>query len=60
MHDWSAAIAAATPPAPERFRVDRLTLVESKLSPKGSTYTPVVEAMLGIPKPERRARRESR
>ena len=47
MHDWSAALAAAQSPAPERFRVDRLTLVESKLSPKGSTYTPVIEAMLG-------------
>src|SRR5213595_791144 len=47
MHDWSAALAAEQSPAPERFRVDRLTLVESKLSPKGSTYTPVIEAMLG-------------
>jgi len=54
VHDWTAALAAAQPPAPERFRVDRLTLVESKLSPKGSTYTPVVEAPLGMAAPGRR------
>lgn len=59
MRDWTAALAAAPPPSPERFRVDRLTLVESKLSPKGSTYTPVVEALLGAAAPGRRARKEA-
>ncbi len=44
--DWSAKLAAAR--APEaRFRVDRLLLVRSTLSPRGSIYEVAAEAKLG-------------
>ena len=47
--DWTARLAEARAPDPSRarFRVDRLQLMESKLSPKGSTYTVRSEAKLG-------------
>lgn len=40
--DWSARLAAlpAVDPAAAGFRVDRLVVLESRLSPRGSTYTP--------------------
>jgi len=46
--DWSAALARAQPPeGPEaRFRVERLTVVESTLSPQGSIYNVRLEAPL--------------
>lgn len=44
--DWSARLAAAR--APEaRFAVDRLLLVKSTLSPRGSIYEVASEARLG-------------
>jgi len=43
--DWTAKLAGAR--APEaRFAVDRLLLVKSTLSPRGSLYEPVSEAKL--------------
>ncbi len=45
--DWSEPLAAVeVDPAAARFTVDRLCVVESKLSPRGSTYTVVHEAPL--------------
>lgn len=44
--DWSARLAAARP-VEARFAVDRLRLVASTLSPRGSLYETVVEARLG-------------
>ena len=46
--DWIPRLAAfpAAAGAATRFRVDRLLLMESKLSPKGSTYTIKAEARL--------------
>jgi 2'-5' RNA ligase len=46
--DWSARLDGASPPAAEvaTFHVDRLLLMESKLSPKGSTYTIKSEVLL--------------
>jgi len=46
--DWSARLAAAEPPAGAgaRFRVERLSLMESKLSPQGSIYTARAEGPL--------------
>jgi 2'-5' RNA ligase len=47
--DWTERLAAVRLPAPEtlRFTVDRLLLMRSQLSPKGSTYTIQAEGMLG-------------
>ena len=47
--DWTDPLASATVSAgaATRFRVDRLVLMESQLSPKGSTYTVRAEARLG-------------
>lgn len=45
--DWSAALAAQPADALAQFRVEHLLLVNSQLSPKGSIYTPIVEAPLG-------------
>ena len=45
--DWSARLAAAAPARPEaRFMVDRLSVIESQLSTKGSIYTIREEARL--------------
>jgi 2'-5' RNA ligase len=46
--DWSAPLESAriAEGAPRRFRVDRLTVVESRLNPKGSIYTPRAESAL--------------
>jgi 2'-5' RNA ligase len=49
--DWSAALAEAEKAMPAegeatRFRVDRVVVVASQLSPKGSIYTPRAEAKL--------------
>lgn len=46
--DWSAPLAAAHvgEGAMRRFAVDRLTVVESRLNPKGSIYTPRAEPRL--------------
>jgi RNA 2',3'-cyclic 3'-phosphodiesterase len=46
--DWTPRLAAIEAPDPSaaRFRVDRLLLMESRLSPKGSTYTVREEAEL--------------
>jgi 2'-5' RNA ligase len=46
--DWSAALAGSQPATgPEaRFRVERLTVVESTLSPQGSVYNVRLEAPL--------------
>ena len=43
--DWSAALAAASV-EPARFTVDRVGLIESTLSPKGSIYRSLVAAPL--------------
>jgi 2'-5' RNA ligase len=46
-HDWTDRLAAVPlDPAATRFTVDRLCVVESRLSPKGSTYTTLHEAPL--------------
>lgn len=46
--DWSTRLAAGmAAPAPAGFRVDRLSVVESRLHPKGSIYTVRHEARLG-------------
>jgi len=46
--DWTEPLATAPAPGPgtTRFRVDRLCVVESQLSPKGSIYTVRAEARL--------------
>ena len=44
--DWSEALERS-PAVAARFRVDRLLLIESRLSPKGSSYAARVEAVLG-------------
>ena len=44
--DWTAALAAAATATIGRFAVAHLVLVQSQLSPKGSIYTPLVEAPL--------------
>ena len=44
--DWTAPLAAQRAPEAARFTVDKLCLVESKLSPRGSTYTVRVAAPL--------------
>ena len=45
--DWSERLAAATVDAAAgRFAVDRLCVVESRLSPRGSTYTVIHDARL--------------
>jgi RNA 2',3'-cyclic 3'-phosphodiesterase len=48
--DWTDRLAALGAPegAAGRFTVDRIRVVESKLSPKGSTYTVREEALLGV------------
>ena len=45
-HDWSAKLAEARPAGPA-FRVERITLVESRLARAGSVYTMRSEALLG-------------
>ena len=42
---WADALAAAIP-APTRTRVDRVTLYQSQLSPRGPTYTAITVAAL--------------
>jgi 2'-5' RNA ligase len=45
--DWTATLAAAGPADPAaRFTVDRIRVVESELSPRGSIYTVRQEAAL--------------
>jgi len=45
--DWTEPLAAVrVEPATARFNVDRLCVMESRLSPKGSTYTVAHEARL--------------
>jgi 2'-5' RNA ligase len=45
--DWTERLAAVTvDAAAARFTVDRLCVVESKLSPRGSTYSMIHEARL--------------
>jgi 2'-5' RNA ligase len=46
--DWTARLEAVPPPdaATARFDIDRICVVQSKLSPKGSTYTVREEARL--------------
>ncbi len=45
--DWGERLAAVrVEPAAARFTVDRLRVMESRLSPQGSTYTVVHEARL--------------
>jgi 2'-5' RNA ligase len=44
--DWTERLAAARVDPAARFTVDRLCVVESRLSTKGSTYTVVHEAPL--------------
>ena len=47
--DWTEPLAAVTvDTAVARFTVDRLSVVESRLSPKGSTYTVIHEARLAV------------
>jgi 2'-5' RNA ligase len=46
-HDWTGALEAARAATTgARFRVDRLSVVESRLNPKGSIYTVRHEAKL--------------
>jgi RNA 2',3'-cyclic 3'-phosphodiesterase len=45
--DWTAALAGMDSAEIARFGVARLVLVQSQLSPKGSIYTPLVQAKLG-------------
>ncbi len=47
--DWSAALAGLPALPRARFRVDRLCVVESTLSPKGSIYAVRHEARLAAP-----------
>jgi len=53
--DWTDRLAAVKLPDPAatRFTVDRLLLVESHLSPRGSTYTVRTEALLASGDPSR-------
>jgi len=44
--DWTERLAGVAVDAAARFTVDRLCVVESKLSPRGSTYTVLHEARL--------------
>jgi 2'-5' RNA ligase len=45
--DWSERLAAVRPdPSAARFTVDRVCVVQSQLSPKGSSYTVIHEARL--------------
>jgi 2'-5' RNA ligase len=44
--DWTERLAVARVEPPARFTVDRLRVVESRPSPRGSTYTVVHEAPL--------------
>jgi len=45
--DWTERLASVTLPAPPpSFRVDRIAVVRSQLSPKGSTYTVRAEGLL--------------
>ena len=44
--DWTAKLAGAQPPE-ARFTVDRVRLMKSTLSPRGSVYEVVSEARLG-------------
>lgn len=45
--DWTAALAEPRPAGPHgRFSVDRIRVVESQLSPRGSIYTVRAEARL--------------
>ena len=44
--DWTERLAAVRVEPPARFMVDRLCVVESRLSPKGSAYTVLHEAKL--------------
>jgi RNA 2',3'-cyclic 3'-phosphodiesterase len=45
--DWTAAFAGQRPVGPhDRFSVDRIRVVESRLSPRGSIYTVRAEAPL--------------
>src|SRR5262245_41430048 len=45
--DWTEKLATVpVEPGASRFVVDRICVVESKLSPKGSTYTVIHEALL--------------
>ena len=45
--DWTGKLAAVrVEPGASRFTVDRIRVVESKLSPQGSTYTVIHEARL--------------
>ena len=50
--DWTERLADVPAMArPPSFRVDRITVVHSQLSPKGSIYTAREQAMLGEPGP---------
>jgi 2'-5' RNA ligase len=40
-------LAAATPKLPQEFTVDRFVVMQSQLSPQGSTYTPIATFGLG-------------
>jgi 2'-5' RNA ligase len=44
--DWTERLAAVHVEPAARFQVDRLCVVESRLSPKGSTYAVLHEARL--------------
>ena len=47
--DWTEKLDAVTvDTAAARFTVDRLSVVESRLSPRGSTYTVIHEARLAV------------
>jgi 2'-5' RNA ligase len=47
--DWTAALAEPRPAGPPaRFTVDRVCVVESQLSPRGSIYTVRAEAPLAV------------
>jgi len=50
--DWTAALAEPVPAdPPARFTVDRLCVVESQLSPRGSIYTVRAGAQLAVAYP---------
>jgi 2'-5' RNA ligase len=44
--DWTARLAGAAPGLAARFRVERVAVVRSQLSPKGSIYTVRSEGLL--------------
>jgi 2'-5' RNA ligase len=47
--EWTERLAAVRmEPAAARFTVDRLSVMESVLSPQGSTYTVAHDAMLSL------------